>query len=178
MVGLDNAGKTTILYTFQAKGLISSSFNETTIPTVGFNVENIKVGNVTITVWDIGGQRKIRTLWNFYADHLSGLIYVIDIEDRNRWPNAVEELTRILEKDTTQSGRKYPVLILANKIDKIPESKITEVQESLMKVINPKELFADRLWRVFRCTAKSGRLEDISEGFTWLASNLIEVGPS
>ncbi|KAI5179651.1 hypothetical protein NEOKW01_0114 [Nematocida sp. AWRm80] len=176
MVGLDNAGKTTILYTFQARGL--ASVNETTIPTVGFNVENIKVGNVTITVWDIGGQKKIRTLWGFYADGLSGLVYVIDIEDRNRWGNAVEELKKILDKDTETSGKKYPVLILANKIDKISDENIHEMQKSLVQALSPNNLFAGRPWRVSRCSAKNGRLEDISEAFTWLANNLTDKDSS
>lgn len=172
MVGLDNAGKTTILYTFQAKGL--ASVKETTIPTVGFNVENIKVGSVTITVWDIGGQKKIRTLWSFYAESLSGLIYVIDIDDRERWGSAIEELKRILDKDKDVSGKKYPVLILANKIDKIEESKIEEVRDSLHSTLAPKSLFPGRAWRIVTCSAKMGGFEDITGGLMWLANNLID----
>ena len=90
MVGLDNAGKTTILYRFKEKGIAAQTV--TTIPTIGFNVENIKIGNVTITMWDIGGQKKIRTMWEFYTQGLAGIVYVIDIEDSARWENAVDEL--------------------------------------------------------------------------------------
>ncbi|KAI5192178.1 hypothetical protein NECID01_1833 [Nematocida sp. AWRm77] len=173
MVGLDNAGKTTVLYTFQSK--CHASITETAIPTVGFNVENIKIGNVTITVWDIGGQKKIRTLWGFYADGLSGLVYVIDIEDKERWKHAVEELKKILDKGTDGAcSRKYPVLILANKMDKIPESEINEMQESLIRNLSPNQLFSGRPWRMVLCSAKNGRLEDITEGFSWLASHLTE----
>ena len=66
------------------------------------------------------------------------------------------------------------MLILANKIDKIPEAKVNEVQESLISALAPAQLFAGRPWRVARCSAKSGRIEDITEGFSWLASNLTE----
>ncbi|KAI5187242.1 ADP-ribosylation factor 3 [Nematocida homosporus] len=173
MVGLDNAGKTTILYTFQAKGL-TASVDEITVPTVGFNVENIKVGGVTITVWDIGGQKKIRSLWGFYADGLSGLVYVIDIEDRTRWESAVEELKKILDKDAESSRERYPVLILANKIDKVPESKAKEVQEAFIQTLGPSQLFSGHPWRIFQCSAKHGDLSDITQGFTWLADHLTE----
>jgi len=172
MVGLDNAGKTTILYNFQEIG--TKQDPQTTIPTVGFNVENIKIGNVTINVWDIGGQKKLRTLWPFYADGLAGLVYVIDIEDRDRWDIAVEELTKILEKDMSTSSKRYPVLILANKVDKIPDSKIAEVKSKLMGQINQDKLFLGRMWRMECCSAKSKDPSSIMDGFTWLADNLIE----
>ena len=50
MVGLDNAGKTTILYKFRLNETVS------TVPTIGFNVETVKYKNISFTVWDIGGQ--------------------------------------------------------------------------------------------------------------------------
>ena len=60
MVGLDAAGKTTILYKLKLGEVI------TTCPTIGFNLETVEYGNVSFTVWDVGGQDKIRALWNFY----------------------------------------------------------------------------------------------------------------
>ena len=61
MLGLDAAGKTTILYKLKLNE------NVTTIPTIGFNVETVTpVKNVTFTVWDVGGQEKIRQLWRHY----------------------------------------------------------------------------------------------------------------
>jgi len=172
MVGLDNAGKTTILYKFKEKGLASET--STTIPTVGFNVENIKIGNVTITMWDIGGQKKIRTLWAFYAEGLAGLVYVIDIEDSTRWENAVDELKKILNKDIESSGKRYPVLVLANKIDIIERITKEEAQRDLVKALEPNKLFAGRPWRIALCSAKMGGLSDIAEPFMWLAKHLIE----
>ena len=61
MLGLDAAGKTTILYKLKLNENVS------TIPTIGFNVETVTpVKNVTFTVWDVGGQEKIRQLWRHY----------------------------------------------------------------------------------------------------------------
>lgn len=54
MLGLDNAGKTTILYKLKLNE------NITTIPTIGFNVEEVNFHNLTMTIWDVGGQEKIR----------------------------------------------------------------------------------------------------------------------
>ena len=54
MVGLDAAGKTTILYKLKLGEVV------TTIPTIGFNVEQVDYKNISFTVWDVGGQDKIR----------------------------------------------------------------------------------------------------------------------
>jgi ABC-type phosphate/phosphonate transport system ATPase subunit len=60
MVGLDAAGKTTILYKLKLGEVV------TTIPTIGFNVETVEYKNISFTVWDVGGQDKIRLLWRHY----------------------------------------------------------------------------------------------------------------
>jgi len=60
MLGLDAAGKTTILYKLKLNQDV------TTIPTVGFNVETVTYKNVKFNVWDVGGQDKIRPLWRHY----------------------------------------------------------------------------------------------------------------
>merc|ERR1711990_280585 len=78
MVGLDAAGKTTVLYKFKlGEGV-------TTIPTVGFNVEEVTYKNLRMTVWDIGGQDRIRKLWCHYYVGTQGLIFVVDSSDRDR----------------------------------------------------------------------------------------------
>lgn len=61
MVGLDAAGKTTVLYKLKLGEIV------TTIPTIGFNVETVKYKNINFTVWDVGGQDKIRPLWRHYV---------------------------------------------------------------------------------------------------------------
>ena len=85
MVGLDAAGKTTILYKLKLGEVV------TTIPTIGFNVEAIEYGNLTLTVWDIGGQDKIRPLWRHYYSDTQGVICVVDSTDRDRLSQAKDE---------------------------------------------------------------------------------------
>jgi small GTP-binding protein len=72
MLGLDAAGKTTILYKLKLNQSV------TTIPTVGFNVETVTYKNVKFNVWDVGGQDKIRPLWRHYYTGTQGLVFVID----------------------------------------------------------------------------------------------------
>merc|ERR1719221_1259904 len=93
MVGLDAAGKTTILYKFKIGEVI------TTIPTIGFNVETVQYKNISFTVWDVGGQDKIRPLWRHYYHGTNGLIFVVDSNDRERIGEAREELARMLSED-------------------------------------------------------------------------------
>ncbi|CAO3619300.1 unnamed protein product [Mucor hiemalis] len=90
MLGLDAAGKTTILYKLKLNQLV------TTIPTVGFNVELVTYKKCKFNVWDVGGQDKIRNLWRHYYTGTQGLIFVIDSQDRDCIDEARQELHCIL----------------------------------------------------------------------------------
>ncbi|XP_061181636.1 uncharacterized protein LOC133190169 [Saccostrea echinata] len=123
MLGLDAAGKTTILYK------IKLNENVCTIPTIGFNVETVSpVKGVSFTVWDVGGQDRIRPLWKHYYQNTEGLVYVVDSNDRERIVESREELFGILQYDEM---RGVPVVIIANKQD-LPNARSTsEVAEML-----------------------------------------------
>merc|ERR1712122_145319 len=108
MVGLDAAGKTTVLYKLKLGEVV------TTIPTVGFNVETVEYKNLSFTVWDIGGQDKIRKLWRHYFQGTNAIIYVIDSNDRERIDVAGEELSSMLREEEL---REAVLLVLANKQD-------------------------------------------------------------
>ncbi|CAK91990.1 unnamed protein product (macronuclear) [Paramecium tetraurelia] len=86
MLGLDAAGKTTILYKLKLGEVVSS------VPTIGFNVETVEYKNIKFTVWDVGGQDKIRLLWRHYYQNTQGLIFVVDSSDKERVDVAREEL--------------------------------------------------------------------------------------
>lgn len=89
-VGLDAAGKTTILYKLKLGEIV------TTIPTIGFNVETVEYKNICFTVWDVGGQDKIRPLWRHYFQNTQGLIFVVDSNDRDRITEAEKELQNMV----------------------------------------------------------------------------------
>ncbi|CAF2325150.1 unnamed protein product [Rotaria sp. Silwood2] len=123
MLGLDAAGKTTILYKVK--------LNETvqTIPTIGFNVETVTPApGITFTVWDIGGQDKIRPLYRHYFDKTDGLIFVVDSSDPERFQEAREELFGII---TNENMCSVPVVIIANKSDLPTAVKPSELIEQL-----------------------------------------------
>merc|ERR1711979_78875 len=98
MVGLDAAGKTTILYKLKLGEVV------TTIPTIGFNVETVEYKNISFTVWDIGGQTKIRPLWRHYYQGTKGVIFIVDSSDRDRIEDAREELTKMLGEPELQDA--------------------------------------------------------------------------
>ncbi|KAL5008247.1 hypothetical protein ScPMuIL_013828 [Solemya velum] len=123
MLGLDAAGKTTLLYKMKLNETVS------TIPTIGFNVETVSpVKGISFTVWDIGGQHKIRQLWRHYYHNVHGLVYVVDSTDRERMDESREELFGMLESDEL---RGVPVVVLANKQDLPKNLKPSEVADQL-----------------------------------------------
>ncbi len=158
MVGLDAAGKTTIMYKMK--------FGETakTIPTIGFNVEQIEYKKLTITLWDIGGQDKIRDLWKHYYENTEALIYVVDSSDTERLDLATEEMYKMLNDDSLS---KAPVLIFANKQD-LPGALSPNELINKMGLRNIK----GREWLVQGCTAVEGK--GLTEGMDWMASTLMK----
>ena len=69
---------------------------------------------MSLTVWDVGGQDHLRTLWHHYFDHVDGLVFVVDSADQRRFSLAKAELKGIYQHD---SMKNVPMVILANKQD-------------------------------------------------------------
>ncbi|KAI5075737.1 hypothetical protein GOP47_0009813 [Adiantum capillus-veneris] len=156
MLGLDAAGKTTILYKLKLNETV------TTVPTIGFNVETVEYKNVSFTVWDVGGQDKIRELWRFYYQNAEGLIFVVDSNDSERVDLARDELHKLLMQDEL---RNVVVLVLANKTD-LPNALSTE---ELMQGLGLASL-RSHPWFIQRCCAVSGM--GLEEGLDWLAKSM------
>jgi len=156
ILGLDAAGKTTIVYKLKL-GLVV-----TTIPTIGFNVENVQYKNINFTVWDIGGQDKIRPLWRHYYEHTDAMIWVVDSNDRERMVEAGATLQKVLKDDLLQ---KIPLLVYANKQDLPDALSIAEISE----VLNMQQ-FKQRSWFIQSTSATTG--DGLYEGLDWLAKCL------
>eukprot|EP00117_Sycon_ciliatum_P030423 scpid108216/ scgid2920/ ADP-ribosylation factor &gt; ADP-ribosylation factor len=122
MVGLDAAGKTTILYKMKLGEIV------TTIPTIGFNVETVEYKNIKFTMWDVGGQDKLRPLWRHYFQNTNGVIFVVDSNDRDRVNNARDELQKMLSEDEL---REATLLVFANKQDLPNAMSTAEVTDKL-----------------------------------------------
>jgi len=156
MVGLDAAGKSTILYKLKLGEIVS------TTPTIGFNVEAIEFKNLTLSVWDIGGQDKIRPLWKHYYPGTHGLIFVIDCNDRDRIPKAKDELDRLLVEDDLKN---CPLLILANKQDLPNSISVSKLTEQLGV-----EAFKNRLWHIQGSAATTG--DGLPDAMDWFIGAL------
>ena len=155
MVGLDAAGKTTILYKLKLGEVV------TTIPTIGFNVETVEYRNISFTVWDVGGQDKIRTLWRHYYQNTEGLIFVVDSNDRDRISDAKQELHKMLAEDELRDA---VVLVFANKQDLPKALTAAEITDSLgLSSMH-------RKWYIQPACATTG--DGLYEGLDWLSNTL------
>ncbi|KAH6772278.1 ADP-ribosylation factor 3 [Perilla frutescens var. hirtella] len=160
VLGLDNAGKTTILYRLQMGEVVS------TIPTIGFNVETVQYNNIKFQVWDLGGQTSIRPYWRCYFPNTQAIIYVVDSSDTDRLVIAKEEFHAILEEEELKGA---VVLLFANKQDlpgALDDAAITEALE-LHKI-------KSRQWAIFKTSAIKG--EGLFEGLDWLSNTLKSGG--
>ncbi|KAI4290560.1 MAG: hypothetical protein L6R35_000173 [Caloplaca aegaea] len=196
MVGLDAAGKTTILYKLKLGEIV------TTIPTIGrssldtpaaflgsdlpgFNVETVEYKNIQFTVWDVGGQDKIRPLWRHYFQNTQGIIFVVDSNDRDRVVEAREELQRMLNEDELRDAL---LLVFANKQDlpvclaTLGMMDIVRHAKSRQNAMNAAEItdklglhsLRQRAWYIQSTCATSG--DGLYEGLEWLSNSLRKAG--
>ncbi|PAA77791.1 hypothetical protein BOX15_Mlig013145g1 [Macrostomum lignano] len=155
MIGLDSAGKTTLLYKLKS-GEVSTS-----IPTIGFNVETLSLSRSTQLVsWDVGGRCSLRPLWRHYFKDAQGLIFVVDSSDRDRMHEAADELARLLEHDELAG---CPLLVLANKKDLPSAMPLAELTERLRVPC----LRLNRPFRMFAISASN--FDGVAGAFDWLA---------
>ena len=157
MLGLDAAGKTTIMYKYKLNEAVR------TIPTIGFNVETIQINKINMTMWDVGGQNKIRPLWRHYFQGSNALIWVVDAADTERFAEVKEELHNVLNDEELSS---CAILILANKADLANSRDINNLKFTL----DLDNISNGRKYFVHPCCATNG--EGLYEGMNWLCSQL------
>ena len=129
-----------------------------TVPTIGFNVETLEYKNIAFTVWDVGGQEKLRALWRHYFQNTQAVIFVVDSSDRHRLQEAAEELHRLIKEEELQNAL---LLVLANKQDLRGAARPDKVAEAL-------NLHSVRQhdWYLQPCSAVTG--DGLYEGLDWL----------
>lgn len=156
VLGLDNAGKTTILKTLSEEDITHI------MPTQGFNIKSLIHDGFKLNVWDIGGQKTIRPYWSNYFESSDCLIYVIDSSDRRRLQESGQELNELLLEDKLAN---VPLLIFANKQDLLQAVPSDEISE-LLSLHN----IRDRTWTIQACSAKAN--EGLAEGMEWIVGNM------
>eukprot|EP00924_Labyrinthula_sp_SR-Ha-C_P013547 snap_masked-scaffold_5-processed-gene-6.5-mRNA-1 protein AED:0.26 eAED:0.26 QI:125/0/0.5/1/1/1/2/251/183 len=156
ILGLDNAGKTTILYRLQCTDEPIGQ----TVPTIGFNVETLQYQNIKFQVWDLGGQTSIRPYWRCYYPNTDAIIFVVDSCDSERLNIAKRELTAMLAEEELKDSI---LLVFANKQDMKGALSAEKISDALGL-----GSVRDRQWSIQETSAKKGR--GLFEGFDWLVT--------
>ena len=109
MLGLDNAGKTTVVKKFNGEDI------DLIPPTLGFNIETLEYRGFKLNIWDVGGQTSLRSYWRNYFEQTDGLIWVVDSADRARLHDCRAELEALLQQEVrTRRAATSAALLAAN----------------------------------------------------------------
>eukprot|EP00054_Salpingoeca_dolichothecata_P017537 m.105498 g.105498 ORF g.105498 m.105498 type:complete len:214 (+) comp22494_c0_seq5:113-754(+) len=157
MVGLDAAGKTTILYQLKLGEVI------TTIPTIGMNVESVETSNLVIQTMDTGGRCRIRPLWHHYYQNTNAIVFVVDSNDRERMPEAAEEIAKMANEELLSD---CVYLVLANKQDLANSMSVQQVTDALQLHTS----LGSKPWNIFGTSGHEK--ESIKEALSWLSDRL------
>ncbi|KAF4580916.1 small GTPase superfamily, ARF type [Ophiocordyceps camponoti-floridani] len=155
MLGLDNAGKTTIVKSIMGEDVHSVS------PTLGFIIKTIDYDGYKLNIWDVGGQKTLRSYWRNYFEKTDALIWVVDATDRQRSGDCRAELEGLLEEERLAGAT---LLILANKTDVEGCMDEREMCEALQL-----EKIRTHEWHVVRCSAVMGT--NLDEGLAWVVAD-------
>ena len=156
IVGLDGAGKTTILFRMYAKKMVNTK------PTESYNVQSFQFSGLTMNVWDVGGQEDLRRFWRHYYTGTQGIIFVIDACDIGRMKDAKAELMGLAADPQLHSAA---ILVLVNKQDQ-PGAM---APEEMARAMDLGVTLKNRKWKVQGSTGTTG--DGLKEGFTWLGRN-------
>ncbi len=159
ILGLDNAGKTTILRKFCGDPI------DTIEPTLGFNIKTLEHHGFSLNVWDVGGQKTIRAYWRNYFERTDGLIWVVDSADQVRLEICRKELCGLLEQEKLAGAS---LLIFANKQDVRGALTAEEIAEALG--LRGNSSFQNRHWSIRGCSAVTG--EGLVDGMDWLTDDV------
>ena len=156
MLGLDNAGKTTILKKYNGEDISHIS------PTLGFNIKTLEYQGYKLNVWDVGGQTTIRSYWRNYFEQTDGLVWVVDSGDKIRLEDCRRELHQLLLQERLAGAS---LLVFCNKQDLSGALTLEEIKDFLQL-----ENFQTRHWAVVPCSAVTG--EGLLEGINWVVGDI------
>ncbi|ADV25406.1 ADP-ribosylation factor-like 2 [Cryptococcus gattii E566] len=155
-LGLDNAGKTTIL-----KKLNNESISDIS-PTLGFNIKSLIRDGYTLNIWDVGGQRTLRPYWRNYFESTDAVVWVVDSSDRMRMNDCRNELKELLHEERLAGAT---LLVFANKQDLAGSMLLEEIRDAL----ELQSIISHR-WVVYPCSAFTG--ENLNDGMNWLVKEV------
>ncbi|KAM3959350.1 ADP ribosylation factor-like 2 [Aphomia sociella] len=156
MLGLDNAGKTTILKRFNGEPI------DTISPTLGFNIKTLEHRGFKLNIWDVGGQKSLRSYWKNYFESTDGVAWVVDSADARRLSDCARELHSLLCEERLAGAT---LLVLANKADLPGALTLPEIREAL-----DLDSIKTHHWRIVRCSAVTG--ENLLDGMDWMLDDI------
>lgn len=158
MLGLDNAGKTTIV-----KCIMKEDVN-TVSPTLGFIIKTIEYSGYKLNIWDVGGQKTLRGYWRNYFEKTDALIWVVDATDRFRLGDCAAELAGLLQQERLLGAS---LLVLANKTDVAGCLSAEEIREGLQL-----DDIQSHRWNILPCSAMTGK--NLLVGLDWVVKDAQE----
>lgn len=156
ILGLDNAGKTTIVKKLKGEDVNTIS------PTLGFNIETLEFGGVNLNIWDIGGQISLRAYWKNYFEETDGLVWVVDSNDKMRLTDCKNEMHKILKQEKMSGAT---LMVFCNKQDVEGALSVEQIKDFL-----DLDNITSRHWGLVPCSALTGK--GILEGMSWLADDI------
>lgn len=156
MVGLDNAGKTTIVKRINGDDISTIS------PTLGFNIKTMQYKSFRLNIWDVGGQKSLRSYWRNYFEQTDAMVWVIDSADVHRMLDCRTELHNLLKEEKLAGAT---LLIFANKQDVGGALQAAQIEQVLEL-----KTMGTRHWRIVACSAVTGR--GLLEGFDWTVNDV------
>jgi len=160
MLGLDNAGKSTLLNAFNGEPI------DQLPPTLGFNIKTLQYKQYNINVWDVGGQHTIRSYWRNYFEQTDGLVFVIDSADTRRMDVVKATLHDLLKAERLAGAS---LLIFANKQDLAGALSEKQIAERLdLQSLGE----TGRHWRIVPCSAWTGK--GLIDGVDWIVGDIAQ----
>eukprot|EP01061_Rhynchopus_euleeides_P002325 TRINITY_DN11790_c0_g1_i2.p2 TRINITY_DN11790_c0_g1~~TRINITY_DN11790_c0_g1_i2.p2 ORF type:complete len:204 (+),score=80.59 TRINITY_DN11790_c0_g1_i2:59-613(+) len=157
MLGLDNAGKTTIVKKFNNEDITTIS------PTLGFNIQSLQYREYTLNIWDVGGQQTLRSYWRNYFEQTDALIWVVDSHDEARMADCKRELQALLAEEKLAGAT---LLIFMNKQD-LPTAL---PKERIVELLGLHDMSTNRHINIIGCSAVTG--QGLQEGMDWVVNDI------
>ncbi|ORY28015.1 putative ADP-ribosylation-like factor [Naematelia encephala] len=155
-LGLDNAGKTTILKTLSGQSIQGVS------PTLGFEIKTLIRDGYTLNIWDVGGQKTLRPYWRNYFESTDAVVWVVDSSDHLRLRDCGAELRGLLNEDRLAGAT---LLVFANKQDLSGSLSLEQIRDAL-------ELnrIQSHKWNIQSCSAVTS--EGLEQGMKWVVNEV------